>query len=304
MKLIVILFLSFLCTQTHAQTLKQFTFQGKLSDVNENFTGTKTIEYTVYDLNDILWRENHENVAVKNGNYEVKLGSITSFPSTLFKTDVIERTVVIKVEAITQGFFRLPDFTQNNSVFNGKTLTVDFGKYGKEIDFDKIKVEENYQLYAPLGVAFEYKNVLPENDESGLYYIYEKLMAKLSNSSINLNDEELMIAYINCFVNKTSQKLVFDTVRSEKEKQSLLKVAVLTLDWEFMENAINLYSYPLNEIGQVDKMTLLDLIYEDINYYKKGAVPNETLDNLKKYYKLFKSKGARHHKYPATTTID
>lgn len=51
-------------------------------------------------------------------------------------------------------------------------------------------------------------------------------------------------------------------------------------------------------------MTLLDLMYEDINYYKKLVGANETIEDLKKYYKLFKSKGARHHKYPATTSID
>jgi hypothetical protein len=43
---------------------------------------------------------------------------------------------------------------------------------------------------------------------------------------------------------------------------------------------------------------------EDINYYKKLVGANETIEDLKKYYKLFKSKGARHHKYPATTSID
>ena len=218
MKLIVILLLNFLSIQTQAQTLKQFTFQGKLSDVNENFSGTKKIEYTIYDLNDILWRETHNNVIIANGNYEVKLGSITAFPTNMFKTDVIERTVVIKVEGTTQGFFRLPDFTQNNSVFNGKTLTVDFGKYGKEIDFDEIKAEEDFQVYAALGVSLEGKNVLPDNDESGLYYKYEKILADFAKADFNKDGEDLFINKIIAYTCKCFSCIVFDTYRSEKKK--------------------------------------------------------------------------------------
>jgi len=68
MRLIVILLLSFVTTHIQAQKLQQFTFLGKLSDVNENFSGSKKIEYTIYDLNDILWRETHKNVAITKGN--------------------------------------------------------------------------------------------------------------------------------------------------------------------------------------------------------------------------------------------
>ena len=218
MRLIVILLLSFVTTHIQAQKLQQFTFLGKLSDVNENFTGTKTLEYTVYNLNDILWRETHKNVAITKGNYEVKLGSITPFPENLFKTDVIERTVVIKVDDITQGFFRLPDFTQNNSVFNGKTLTVDFGKYGKEIDFDEIKAEEDFQVYAALGVSLDGKNVLPDNDESGLYYIYEKILADFAKADFNKDGEDLFINKIIAYTCKCFSCIVFDTYRSEKKK--------------------------------------------------------------------------------------
>ena len=304
MKLIVILLLNFLSIQTQAQTLKQFTFQGKLSDVNENFSGTKKIEYTIYDLNNILWRETHNNVIITNGNYEVKLGSITAFPTNLFKTDVIERTVVIKVEGITQGFFRLPDFTQNNSVFNGKTLTVDFGKYGKEIDFDEIVTEEDYRKYGKLCVFCENKSTLNDNDPSGLYYKYEKELATLSSADINKDVEALFIYKITAFINKSSNWILCDPSISNKKQISLLKLAVSTIDWEFLNQAITLYNYPVNEIGFKNSITILDFVLEDILYYQENNPNSTTLNELKKIYKLLKSKGARHHKYPANTTID
>ncbi len=303
-KPLTFLFLLFVMPFTHAQTLKQFTFQGKLSDGNENFTGTKSLEFTVYDLNDILWRETHQDVTVKNGNYELKLGSITSFPATLFKTDVIERTVVIRVNGITQGFFRLPDYTQNNSVFNGKTLTVDFGKYGKKIDFDKIKVEEDNRKYAKLCVVCENKSTLDDNDSSGLYYKYEKELANLANADLNKDDEELFISKIATFINKSSTNILCSPSISHKKQLSILKLAVATIDWEFLSKAILVYNYPLNIIETIDSMTILDFIYDDIQYYQKNNPGTTTIVELKKIYNLYKSKGARHHKYPATTTID
>lgn len=303
-KPLTFLFLLFVMPFTHAQTLKQFTFQGKLSDGNENFTGTKSLEFTVYDLNDILWRETHQDVAVKNGNYELKLGSITSFPATLFKTDVIERTVIIKVNDITQGFFRLPDFTQNNSVFNGKTLTVDFGKYGQEIDFDKIKVEEDFKKYAILCNRLADKENLDKSDDSGLYFTYEKLLGNFANAELNLDGEELFIFKINAYVCKSSSLMLCSSSYIKKEKIDLLKIAKATSDWSFLEQAIELYNWPLNDIGPIDSMSILDSTYEDINYYKRSSNGQTTLNELKKIYKLLKSKGARHHKYPSTTTID
>jgi hypothetical protein len=303
-KQLIFLFLLYVVHFTHAQTLKQFTFQGKLSDINENFTGTKSIEFTIYDLNDILWRETHQDVAVKNGNYELKLGSITPFPTTLFKTDVIERTVIIRVNGITQGFFRLPDYTPNNSVFNGKTLTVDFGKYGKEIDFDKIKVEEDSRKYAALCVTCENKSTLDDNDSSGLYYKYEKELGNLSYADLNKDDDELFICKIATFINKSSTNILCDPSISNKKQISILKLAVATIDWEFLNKAILIYNYPLNIIETKDSMTILDFIYEDFLYYQKYNPSSTTNIELKKYYNLYKSKGARHHKYPVTTSID
>jgi hypothetical protein len=293
-----------LSSNLNAQTLKQFTFQGKLSDVNENFSGTKKIEYTIYDLNDILWRETHNNVTITNGNYELKLGSITAFPTNLFKTDVIERTVVIKVEDITQGFFRLPDFTQNNSVFNGKTLTVDFGKYGKQIDFDKIVVENYYQNYIGLCLALERKTPINDNYSTGLIYRYEELLSNYAKSNINTDGEELFINKINAYISKCSIQLICNSNFAKKEEIDLLKLGVATSDWEFLNNALRIYQFPLNEIGRSDKMTVLDFIYEDINFYKSTGRTGERLANLYKYYNLFKKEGARHHKYPSNTSIN
>ena len=304
MRTIYILFTMLLSSNLNAQTLKQFKFQGKLSDVNENFSGTKKIEYTIYDLNNILWRETHNNVIITNGNYEVKLGSITAFPTSLFKTDVIERTVVIKVEGITQGFFRLPDFTQNNSVFNGKTLTVDFGKYGKEIDFDEIVVEDMYQKYAILCNRLADKEKLDENDNSGLYSTYEKILADLSKADLSRDGDSLFIFKIVAFVNKSSQNLFCDSTLAKKEKINLLKLAITTFDWEFIDNSLKYYKLPFNDVGQLDKMSVLDYLYDDVKYYQRNQPNSETFNSLKVFYYEFKKVGARHHKYPENITID
>lgn len=304
MRTIYILFAILLSSNLNAQTLKQFTFQGKLSDVNENYSGTKKIEFTIYDLNDILWRETHNNVIITNGNYEVKLGSIIAFPTTLFKTDVIERTVVIKVDDITQGFFRLPDFTQNNSVFNGKTLTVDFGKYGKEIDFDKIEVVDVYQKYAELCLALERITSLDENDYSGLSYKYEKDLANYAKANINKDGEDLFILKVSAYLSKCSKQLICNSNFAKKEKIDLLKLGVATSDWDFLDKTLEIYKYPLNDIGSIDSMTILDFLYEDIIFYKKTNRTGTRLASLNKYYQLFKKAGARHYKYPSTTTIE
>ncbi len=302
-KQLIFLFLLYIVHFTHAQTLKQFTFQGKLSDVNENFTGTKSIEFTIYDLNDILWREIHQNVAIENGNYELKLGSATPFPATLFKTEVIERTVVIRVNGITQGFFRLRDYTQNNSVFNGKTLTVDFGKYGKEIDFDKIKVEENYQKYASMCLCMERKTPIDENDLSGLSYKYEKLLAHFAKADINLDGEDLFMKKIIAYVSKCSKQLICDSNFAKKDKIDLLKLAVSTSDWDLCHSLINIFELQLNEVGLIDDSTILDFVYDDFIFYIKTNREGERKKELSNLYTLLKSKGARHHKYPATTSI-
>lgn len=51
-------------------------------------------------------------------------------------------------------------------------------------------------------------------------------------------------------------------------------------------------------------MTILDFVLEDFLYYQKNNPSSTTLSELKKIYKLLKSKGARHYKYPSTTTIE
>lgn len=166
------------------------------------------------------------------------------------------------------------------------------------------KCEDNYQRYASLCVALEYKNTLPDDDESGLYYNYEKILAGFAKADLNKDGESLFIKKINEYISTCSKNIICDTVRSDKKKIDLLKVAVATLNWEFLETAVNVYKFPLNEEGASDKMTILDFIYEDIQYYTKQDPNGSTLKELKKFYNIFKNSGAIHSKLPKTTKVD
>ena len=166
------------------------------------------------------------------------------------------------------------------------------------------KCEDNFQRYAALCVALEYKNTLPEDDESGLYYHYEKILAGFAKADINKDGDTLFIKKVNKYITTCSKKIICDTVRSEKKKIDLLKVAVATLNWEFLDKAVNVYKFPLKEVGSIDKMTILDFIYEDIQYYTKQDPNGSTIKELKKYYNIFKNSGAIHSKLPITTKVD
>ena len=157
------------------------------------------------------------------------------------------------------------------------------------------KCEDNYQRYAELCLCLERKTPLENNDPSGLYYKYEKILAEYAKANLNKDSEDLFIKKINAYVTKCSDMLICDSNFAKKDKISLLKLAVATSDWEFIDKAVNIYKFPLNDIGTSDNMTILDFVYEDISFYIKTKRKGERLDNLYKYYELLKKSGARHH---------
>jgi|GEM_PF-3717674 len=159
------------------------------------------------------------------------------------------------------------------------------------------KCEEKFERYASLCVNLENKSLLDESDPSGLYYKYEKILADYAKADINRDGEDLFIKKVNAYITKCSKTMLCDSSFTKKEKIDLLKVAVATSDWDFIEKAIDIYKWPLNDIGPLDKMTILDFVYEDIDFYKKNNKTGERLTNLTKYYNSLKNAGAKHSKY-------
>ena len=166
------------------------------------------------------------------------------------------------------------------------------------------KCESDYRRYAALCVTLENKSTLEDDDPSGLYYKYEKILADYAKADINKDGDDLFVKKINAYVNKCSKTIVCDPSISNKKQIDLLKLAVATIDWEFLERAVKIYKFPLNDIGTNDKMTILDFIYEDIEYYRKNNPSSSTLTELKKYYNIYKDAGAKHSKLPSGTKIE
>ena len=158
------------------------------------------------------------------------------------------------------------------------------------------KCEDDYRRYASLCVTFENKSTLDEDDPSGLYYKYEKILADYAQADLSKDNEDIFIKKINAYVQKCSKNIVCDPAISNKKQIDLLKLAVATIDWEFLDKAVNIYKFPLNDIGINDNMTILDFIYEDIEYYTKNNPSSSTLAELKKFYGIYKNAGAKHHK--------
>lgn len=157
--------------------------------------------------------------------------------------------------------------------------------------------EDYYQMYAPLCLSLERQRQLDESDPSGLFYEYEKELARLAKADLNKDGEDLFIKKINKYVTTCSKKMICDTAVIKKEQIDLLKVAVAVRDWEFIERAVTIYKWPLNDIGPIDQMTILDFIYNDIEYYKSNRPNDSTVADLNKMYLLIKNAGGKHNKF-------
>ncbi|MFY7992532.1 MAG: hypothetical protein ACOVP4_04490 [Bacteriovoracaceae bacterium] len=165
------------------------------------------------------------------------------------------------------------------------------------------KCEDNFQRYAPLCLSLERQRQLDESDPSGLFYEYEKELARLAKADINKDGEELFIKKINKYVTTCSKIMICDTAVIKKEQIDMLKVAVAVRDWEFIERGVTIYKWPLNDIGPIDQMTILDFIYNDIEYYRSNRPNDSSVANLKKMYLLIKNAGGSHSKFKGSVSI-
>ena len=82
--LLVVLFALLVVSAVHAQVPEVISFQGKLVESGTPPTGTRNIEFKLYDVvtgGTALWTENHVAVPVTAGLFNVELGGGTSFAS-------------------------------------------------------------------------------------------------------------------------------------------------------------------------------------------------------------------------------
>jgi hypothetical protein len=354
-------------TQANAQSLKQFTFKSRLAEANEHFTGNKKISFTVYKVNDVIWTETHEQVAVKDGYYEVVLGSKKPFPASLFFVDkwpaariekeglspfnldakvssmlemrsyqdwgygsleqlrtriaaleaekiqlyqdvAIDQNLIIKVDDVTEGIYTLSNTVRNNDIISAIPLSIPLAKFGKQIDFDKISLKTSSRDYTKFFINFVKKEELDEDDESIWYYIWQQQLAEMAGVSPKEENEDLIIAKINAYLNKSVFNYMygFPSMLSQNNGASVMNAAVQRLDWSFLDDVLKYLRFPLNQVvtyvngiaRTAGPATFLDQVYEDILLYSNRELGSDSFDKLMEYYVKFRDRGARHYKYP------
>ena len=164
------------------------------------------------------------------------------------------------------------------------------------------KCETDYRRYASLCRALELNRTIDDQD-SPYSYEHEVELAKLAQTNPDTDGETLFIQKINTYVSKCAKTLVCDTTRTQKKQISLMKVAVTTANWEFLEQAIRVYKYPLDIVDSYDNMNILDYVYEDYKYYLERFPALKETSKLKTTYQMIKDAGGKHYKYPPSTIV-
>ena len=91
--------------------------------------------------------------------------------------------------------------------------------------------------------------------------------------------------------------MVCDTIRTYWEEISLLKVAVATSNWIFLERYIQVFRLPLDVVDQKDGMNILDFVYDQYEFYKKTFPGYEQEKKLLEFIDFIKKEGGKFHKY-------
>jgi len=150
--------------------------------------------------------------------------------------------------------------------------------------------------YAELCLRLEIKTELPETDSSQLTYQYEKMLATYAQADLSKDGDDLFVKKVNAYVQKCAPVMLCDSASIKKEKIDLLKVALYLSNYDFLEQALEIYKWPLNNVGPVDKMTFLDFAYEEYQFYLSRYKDSPKTKELARIYTLFASKGAKHSK--------
>lgn len=163
------------------------------------------------------------------------------------------------------------------------------------LDMPNITCGKTKADYSSLCSDSETKDTLPENHPSGFHYKYELRLALLAKADpVNDSDEDLT-KKINNYIKTCATSIVCDSVNLKKSDLDLFKMSIALGSFDFLEKAVELYDWPMNEVGKNDNKSILDYIYEDYLFYKKATPNGSRPADLLKLYKLSKSKGAKHH---------
>lgn len=148
--------------------------------------------------------------------------------------------------------------------------------------------------YSQLCTESETRKTLPDNHPSGFYYRYELVLAKLAKADpVNDSDEDLT-KKINHYIKSCSKFIVCDSVNLKTPDIDLFKMSVAIGSFDFLEKAVALYSWPLNEVDKKDNKSILDYIYDEYVYYVKKGEKIRT-EGLAKLYKAVNDQGGKHH---------
>lgn len=164
------------------------------------------------------------------------------------------------------------------------------------------KCEPKLTGYGKLCRVLEYNTTI-EDDDSPYSYEYEVELARLAKADYEKDGDALFIKKINAYVTTCAKNLVCDTIRTNKEEISLLKVAVATSNWEYVERSIKVFKYPIDIVDEKDKMNILDFVFEEYTFYKKTFPGSEKEKKLKEIYHFIKQAGGKHSKFSSTTSI-
>ncbi|WP_374540192.1 formylglycine-generating enzyme family protein [Flavobacterium sp.] len=138
----------------------------------------------------------------------------------------------------------------------------------------------------------------PNDDmESPYSYEHEIELARLAQADAENESEIFFIEKIHLYVTRCSCCIVCDTSRTQKRQISLLKVAATIMNFEFFEQAIVIYRYPLDVVDEMDGMNIMDYVYEYLEFYKEKFPKSKETVKYKTMLDIVKKAGGKFHKY-------
>lgn len=125
---------------------------------------------------------------------------------------------------------------------------------------------------------------------SAIMYQYENLIAveagvRPSDTRTEFNEK------MRNWVNRNMQILLCDGFNFSPQRGNILKIAISSSSDSFVDDAVRVWGVNLNQVDQVDHLTVLDYIEER----RVNAGNNINLIRIyTRYYDRFRSAGARH----------
>lgn len=120
-------------------------------------------------------------------------------------------------------------------------------------------------------------------------YVYQTIIEKYAKVNDQDNGEEIK-RKIQIFWKEYSDILFCDALDFNVPKGSIIKLAVARRFENFIDDVTETWNVDLNKIDRSDNMTVLDYVRKELEM--RNGTPHEPV--LKRYYKKFRSYGAKH----------